>query len=211
MHQLLVTPLTSHYARQAARLHIQGQPGTFLTSLGEDVLTVVYRALPQSRGGFGTAAVQLTDDSGAPSGDAPLLGYISATTGIGGLFFEIASQRLGELIPPLMSRYVQAPSLIVRSMHTAVYPFLAHEGEVEPTAELLSIMVEPALRSYGIGTLLMAAFLYECRSRSLRAVTVTVDAANGGAQKFYRRHGFSDWRSIVLYGRPMYVFRCELA
>ncbi len=211
VHQLLVTPLTSHYARQAARLHIQGQPGTFLTSLGEDVLTVVYSALPQSRGGFGTAAVQLTDGSAAPSGDAPLLGYISATTGIGGLFIEIASQRLGELILPLLSRYVQAPSLVVRSMQTAVYPFLAHEGEDEPTAELLSIMVEPALRSYGIGTLLMAAFLHECRSRSLRAVTVTVDAANGGAQRFYRRHGFSDWRSIMLYGRPMYVFRHELA
>lgn len=211
VHRLLVTPLTPHYARQAARLHIQGQPGTFLTSLGEDVLTVVYRALPESRSGFGTAAVQLTDHNASSSDDAPLLGYISATTGIGGLFVELGSQRLGELLPPLMSRYGQAPSLIVRSLQTAAYPFLAHEEEHEPTAELLSIMVEPALRSYGIGALLMAAFLHECRSRSLRAVTVTVDAANGGAQRFYRRHGFSDWRSIMLYGRPMYVFKRNLA
>ena len=211
MHRLLVTPLTPHYARQAARLHIQGQPGTFLTSLGEDVLTVVYRALPRARGGFGTAAVQLTDHAVAHDGDAPLLGYISATTGIGGLFVEIGAQRLGELLPPLLRRYAQAPSLIVRSLQTAAYPFLAPEEEQEPTAELLSIMVEPALRSYGIGALLMAAFLHECRSRSLRAVTVTVDAVNHGAQRFYRRHGFSEWRSIMLYGRPMYVFKRDLA
>lgn len=211
MHRLLITPLTSDYARQAARLHIQGQPGTFLTSLGEDVLTVIYRALPQSRGGFGTAAVQFTDDGTMPAGDSPLAGYVSATTGIGGLFVDIASQQLGELLPPLMRRYIQEPSLAVRSLQTALYPFLAHEDEAEPAAELLSIMVEPALRSYGIGALLMAAFLQECRSRSLTAVTVTVDAANNGAQRFYRRHGFSTWRDITLYGRPMYVLRSELA
>ena len=211
MHQLLVTPLTPNYARQAARLHIQGQPGTFLTSLGEDVLTVVYRALSQSRDGFGFAAVQLTDQGTLPPGDEPVLGYISATTGIGGLFVEMASQRLGELLLPLMRRYIQEPSLAVRSLQTALYPFLAHEEEGEPAAELLSIMVEPALRSYGIGALLMAAFLQECRSRSLSAVTVTVDAANDGAQRFYRRHGFSTWRDIVLYGRPMLILRRELS
>ena len=81
----------------------------------------------------------------------------------------------------------------------------------EPAAELLSIMVEPALRSYGIGALLMTAFLQECRSRSLSAVTVTVDAANDGAQRFYRRHGFSSWRDITLYGRPMLILRRELS
>lgn len=211
MHQLLVTPLTPNYARQAARLHIQGQPGTFLTSLGEDVLTVVYRALPQSGGGFGFAVVQLTDHGTILAGDEPLLGYISATTSVGGLFAAMATQRLGELLFPLLRRYVQAPGLAVRSMQTAVYPFLAHEDEGEPAAELLSIMVEPELRSYGIGALLMAAFLQECRSRSLSAVTVTVDAANDGAQRFYRRHGFSTWRDITLYGRPMHVLKRELS
>jgi ribosomal protein S18 acetylase RimI-like enzyme len=211
VHQLLITPLTPSYARQAARLHIQGQPGTFLTSLGEDVLTVVYRALPQSHSGFGFAAVQLTDQGTAPAGDGPLVGYISATTAIGSLFIEMASQRLGELLLPLMRRYIQEPGLAVRSLQTALYPFLAHEDEGEPVAELLSIMVEPALRSYGIGALLMAGFLQECRSRSLRAVTVTVDAANDGAQRFYRRHGFSTWRDIMLYGRPMDILRRELA
>ena len=49
-------------------------------------------------------------------------------------------------------------------MQTALYPFLTqHEDDGEPAAELLSIMVEPLLRSYGIGTLLMTAFLQECQ------------------------------------------------
>ena len=83
---------------------------------------------------------------------------------------------------------------------------MREEGE-EPSAELLSIMVEPAARSHGIGGLLMAAFLQECHRRGLHAVTVTVDAANAGAQRFYARHGFTPWRTITLYGRAMRVLR----
>jgi ribosomal protein S18 acetylase RimI-like enzyme len=208
---LLIAPLAIYHAREAARLHIQGQPGTFLTSLGEDVLTVIYRALPQSHDGFGYAAVRtpaLQEESAQLTAGAPLGGYVSATTGIGGLFVEIGSKRLGELLPPLLRRYRQAPQLALRSVQTALYPLLMHEGEGhEPTAELLSIMVEPPLRSHGVGALLMAAFLQECRSRGLAAVTVTVDAANAGAQRFYRRHGFEAGRAIKLYGRSMIIYR----
>ena len=50
---LTVTPLTSAYASEAARLHREGQPGSFLTALGDEVLTVLYRLLPQSNVGFG--------------------------------------------------------------------------------------------------------------------------------------------------------------
>jgi ribosomal protein S18 acetylase RimI-like enzyme len=212
VHHLLITPLAAVHARQAARLHIQGQPGTFLTNLGEDVLTVIYRALPQSSGGFGFAALHLPGLPPSAAGDPAMVGYISATTGVGSLFVAMATQRLGELLPPLLRRYYQEPVLALRSVQTALYPFLVHEeGGAEPAAELLSIMVEPSLRSYGIGALLMAAFLHECRSRSLAAVTVTVDAANNGAQRFYRRHGFSPWRTITLYGRPMAVYRRPVA
>jgi ribosomal protein S18 acetylase RimI-like enzyme len=216
VYHLLVTPLSPLHARQGARLHIQGQPGTFLTSLGEEVLAVVYRALPQTRGGFGFAAVQLSEPGASPrlqpaGGELPLLGYISATTGVGGLFLEVASQQCGELLLPLMRRYRQDPLLALRSMQAALYPFLTPgEREGEPAAELLSIMVEPAIRSHGIGALLMAAFLHECRNRGLAAVNVTVDAANEGAQEFYRRHGFAARQNIVLFGRPMYLFRRRL-
>ena len=214
MRPLLITPLTAEYAAQAARLHIAGQPGTFLTALGPDVLTVVYRALPQSAGGFGFAAVNSTTEteflaetrflSPIPPN---LQGYVSATTGIGGLFVEMTTQRLGELLGPLLRRYAQSPGLLLRSAQTALYPFFVREEGEGASAELLSIMVEPAARSHGIGGLLMAAFLQECRNRGLHAVTVTVDAANDGAQRFYTRHGFTPWRTITLYGRPMWVYR----
>ena len=207
MDRLLITPLTAEHAAPAARLHIAGQPGTFLTALGPEVLTVVYRALPQSAGGFGFAAVELDASREAR---LPLQGYISATTGIGGLFVEMAARRLPELLPPLLRRYAQSPGLAFRSVQTALYPLFVHEEGDEASAELLSIMVEPAARSHGIGGLLMVAFLQECRNRGLHAVTVTVDAANDGAQRFYARHAFAPWRTITLYGRAMRVLRRDV-
>src|SRR4051794_17725984 len=52
---MTLVKLSSRHAEDAARLHIAGQPGTFLTSLGPDVLTILYRALPESATGFGYA------------------------------------------------------------------------------------------------------------------------------------------------------------
>src|SRR5215218_8059946 len=108
-----LVPLAPDHAADATRLHIAGQPGTFLTALGPGVLTALYRALPRTRSGFGFAAV---DDSGA------LLGFISATTGVGKLFAEIATRELGTLLPPLLGQLARHPTLIWRSMQTVAYP-----------------------------------------------------------------------------------------
>jgi GNAT superfamily N-acetyltransferase len=212
---LLLTPLAPDHAPDAARLHIAGQPGTFLTSLGYDVLVVIYRALSQSQVGFGFTA-RMAEVAGGPLG-APAVqpavaGYISATTSIGRLFVEIGAQRLPELLPPLLATYAHHPTLALRSLQTVLYPVLMHEDEqAEPSAELLSIMVEPALRSHSIGALLIEALLQECRNRHIATVTVTVDTANAGARRFYTRHGFAQWRTLHLYGRAMQVYRRTLS
>jgi ribosomal protein S18 acetylase RimI-like enzyme len=78
------------------------------------------------------------------------------------------------------------------------------------SAELLSIMVEPALRSRGIGAQLLDALAAECRTRHIAYLDVTVDASNEGAQRFYRRHGFALHHRFTLYGREMVSLRRDL-
>lgn len=201
---MVITPLTPDHAAAAARLHIAGQPGTFLTSLGPDVLTILYRRLPVSSGGFGLAAVAGAD----------VVGFVSATTSTGRLFVEMGSRDLLRLAAPLAVRFARQPSLALRSVQTVIYPFLAGSTMIDstpgPGAELLSIMVEPAWRSCGIGALLLAALLQECRNRRLTALHVTVDASNQGAQRFYRRSGFALQKEFVLYGRPMLLLERSL-
>ena len=216
---MTIVQLSRTHAADAARLHIAGQPGTFLTSLGPSVLTVFYQALPQSPAGFGFAAI---DDSGRVALDqtrpvkthnsiSPItLGFVSATTSVGALFIELGTRRIGQFLPPLLARFARQPALIPRSVQTLLYPFLVrkeHEHHTGATAELLSIMVEPAMRSQGIGAQLMTALLAECRQRQIQHLDVTVNTTNAAAQRFYIRHGFSLSHKFVLYGREMCSYR----
>ncbi len=203
--RVTLTALLPDHAADAARLHILGQPGTFLTSLGPEVLTVLYRTLPASHHAFGFAAID-------PQRPASLIGFVSATTSTGALFAELGTQRFRAFLPPLVRRFARRPALITRAAQTALYPFLhaAPPGAGPPPAELLSIMVEPAQRGRGIGSLLVAALQAECRRRAIGALDVTVDAANAGAQRFYTAHGFGYADTFTLYGRSMSLFRAEL-
>lgn len=189
-----VTKLNASHARQAAQLHIAGQPGTFLTALGEDVLTVVYRALPASSAGFGVAALGT---------DGRMLGFVSATTSTGALFANVALAHGADLLPALARALLHDPTLCGRMLRTALYPFQVAEDAGMPVGELLSIMVAPEARGMGIGGVLLGALVSLCQARGVRLLDVTVDAANQGARRFYAAHGFRLQKEFVLYGRPM--------
>jgi ribosomal protein S18 acetylase RimI-like enzyme len=197
-----IIPLAPTHATDAARLHIAGQPGTFLTSLGPDVLAALYRALPRTRAGFGFAAVDEKER---------LIGFASATTGVGKLFVEIGTRGLGTLLPPLAGQLARHPSLIWRSVQTVAYPLLAGSSESgPPPAEMLSIMVESKLRGQGTGARLLAAVVDACRERGISVLVLTVDSGNEGAQRFYMRHGFVHHHDFTLYGRRMAQYRLTL-
>ena len=213
-----IVQLSSAFAAQAAQLHIAGQPGTFLTSLGPDVLTVLYRALPQSSVGFGYVALN-NEPVAAPDGTASKIqnlkskipqGFVSATTSVGRLFVELGTRRIGEFLPPLLVRFARQPALMLRSIQTVLYPFLGHGNQTNATgssAELLSIMVDPAARSQGIGAQLLQALLNECTKRQIQWLDVTVDANNAGARRFYEQHNFALTHKFTLYGRAMCGYR----
>ena len=205
------------HAMEAARLHIAGQPNTFLTNLGPAVLTTFYRALPQSATGFGFAAlVPPVAPPVAPHATrhtphaTPIVGFISATTSTGQLFLQLGTRYLPAFLPPLLRRFAQRPGLLLNCIQTIVYPLQHGSTGADnpgPTAELLSIMVEPSWRSQGVGAHLLAALVAQCQARRLAALEVTVAADNGGAQRFYAQHGFVEQRRFTLYGRPMYSYR----
>jgi ribosomal protein S18 acetylase RimI-like enzyme len=214
-----IIDLTPLHAADAARLHIAGQPNTFLTSLGPAVLTTFYRALPQSPTAFGFTALY---DSPFPTVGPPLplpphsppphpplvLGFVSATTSTGQLFLQLGTRHLRAFLPPLVRRFAQRPGLLLHCVQTVFYPLLhSAPRDTEPAAELLSIMVEPAWRSQQIGAHLLEHLVASCRARSLAALDVTVAADNPGARRFYARHDFVEQHRFQLYGRTMCSYR----
>lgn len=199
------------HAADAARLHIAGQPDTFLTNLGPAVLTTFYRALPQSPTGFGFAAIADASNAGAPEPATHVFGFVSATTSTGQLFLALGARHLPAFLPPLLCRFAQRPGLLLNCMQTLFYPLLQRSAHsVEPTAELLSIMVEPAWRSQGIGAQLVARLVEECRLRTIAVLDVTVAAENAAARRFYARHGFVERNPFYLYGRQMYNYQLRI-
>lgn len=210
-----IITLDPTHATDAARLHIAGQPNTFLTSLGSEVLTTFYRALPQSPTGFGFTALAEPPTSYFLLPTSPIIGFISATTSTGQLFLQLGTRHLPAFLPLLLRRFAQRPGLLLHCIQTVFYPLLqrSHAGKGADgntplsTAELLSIMVEPAWRGQGIGAQLLDRLVTECQARKIGALDVTVAADNGGAQRFYARHGFVEQRRFTLYGRPMVSYR----
>lgn len=207
-----IKPLRSSHASVAAELHMAGQPNTFLTSLGHDVLSVLYMALPQTSAGFGFVAMPDGEPQTA-STNIKVMGFVSATASVGRLFWEIGIGHFVRFVPPLTYRLLSHPALLLRIGQTLVYPLTSgRNGDSDmdggqTSAELLSIMVHPALRGQQVGSGLMDSLLEECRARDYDCIVVTVAADNMGARRFYHRHGFEHHSDFKLYGRSMCGYR----
>jgi GNAT superfamily N-acetyltransferase len=57
-------------------------------------------------------------------------------------------------------------------------------------ALLEDMVVLPASRRKGIGTMLLQSAFQAARAEGCRRITLLTDAGNAAAQRFYRRHGF---------------------
>jgi len=59
-------------------------------------------------------------------------------------------------------------------------------------AWLEDMVIHPDWRNQGIGSELLETALEQCRREGLKRITLLTDADNQAAQRFYRKHGFSE-------------------
>lgn len=185
-------------AHPAALLHIEGQPGTFLTALGTRFLDAFYAELSQSAGAYGFVAVE----------EGKIVGVVVGTTDTHALFKEIILKHGVRLVLPTLLSLLRHPRLLFGLLQSLFYPnkLDAKPGE----AELLFIGVDTQLRRHHIGTELINVLIGESRRRGATALKITVDVGNARANAFYQKNGLQVIGSFSLNGRKMNLYYMPL-
>jgi glycosyltransferase involved in cell wall biosynthesis/ribosomal protein S18 acetylase RimI-like enzyme len=183
-----------------AKLHRESLPLAFLPSLGDGVLTRLYRAMVDE-----DRSVVLVAENG--NGVA---GFAAGTTSVRSMyrrFWIRHGLRAALAAAPRLAR----PSVLRGALETARYPAVATGL---PQAELLSIAVSPDARAKGVGRTLAEGVIHELGKRGAEEVKVVVDADNQQANRLYQRLGFRPAGRIELHqGRAalVWIMECRTA
>ncbi|MGQ0668512.1 MAG: GNAT family N-acetyltransferase [Actinomycetota bacterium] len=184
-------------AAALARIHREALPEAFLPTLGGRFLRRLYRAMAAD-----PAAVALVAENGQ--------GVVGFATGVRsvGRFYRRFLVRHGIPAAVAAAPHVLRRGVLRRVRETASYP--SGTGLL-PDPELLSIAVEPARRSMGIGRILARGIVSGLAEAGAEEVKVVVGADNVGANRFYEGLGFRHAARIAVHGGTpsnVWVIRC---
>jgi ribosomal protein S18 acetylase RimI-like enzyme len=158
--------------RQIAELHADQLKAGLLASFGPRLLEQLYRCA-------------------AADPDVILLAHVRDGKVTGFVMGSIHPSRFNRrllirLFPMIAWQILCRPSMVPRALSLARYIGFRPAG---PTAELLSIAVDPQLRASGIGEALLREFHFRLRKHDVLEYRVTAADTQTAALQFYRKHG----------------------
>jgi|DewCreStandDraft_4_1066084.scaffolds.fasta_scaffold32623_3 ribosomal protein S18 acetylase RimI-like enzyme len=199
MNNLQVILLKPEHAESVARLHQEGIPTGFLSSLGVAFLTDLYRSISQSPEGFGFVVCE----------NQTVVGFVAFTTNLRRLYKTVlwghGIKLIGRLLPRLFS--VKTIKKIIQNL---VYPGKTQKLNL-PQAELLSIAVSHSCRGKGLAGHLIHSGFEECRRRGISQVKVLVAQANQTANRLYQKNGFTLITQIDSHGCISNIYVAQIA
>jgi len=199
MNNLQVILLKPEHAESVARLHQEGIPTGFLSSLGVAFLTDLYRSISQSPEGFGFVVCE----------NQTVVGFVAFTTNRRRLYKTVlwghGIKLIGRLLPRLFS--VETIKKIIQNI---VYPGKTQKLNL-PQAELLSIAVSHRCRGKGLAGQLIHSGFEECRRRGISQVKVLVAQANQTANRLYQKNGFTLITQIDSHGCISNIYVAQIA
>lgn len=154
------------FFRQIATLHIDQLKAGLLSQIGRQFLERLYRK----------AATNAVLIAKVEQGD--VVGFVMGSSNPKNLYRSAAIS----VAPWLALFIIKNPTTILRAISLAKYAGAAPDG---PKAELLSIAVLPEKQKSNIGSELLAEFKSALNSE----FRVSASATQGGALKFYAKHG----------------------
>ncbi len=176
-HEVVLAEAGEGEALDAARLHHEQLPGSFLASLGQPFLRVLYRRLVLD----GSSTVLVARAGGQ------VIGFVAGTDDTG-RFMRQFVRRDGPRAAVAGARgLLRHPAAVWETLRYG--PGSADVAGL-PDAELLAMAVEPKARRRGLGLRLIQALQDDARVRRTPGLRVTVAADNTAAIAAYGRAGF---------------------
>ncbi|MGH3119366.1 MAG: GNAT family N-acetyltransferase [Gaiellales bacterium] len=165
-------------------VHLRAFPGFFLSFLGPRFLSVLYRA-----------AVELDEITLVAVSDGKVAGLVMGSAEPGEFFGKLRRARALQFAYAALPSVLRRPGATLRVARALRKPKEA--GKAAGTATLLSIAVDPALQTRGLGRLLVRAFVQRAAARGAVRVDLTTDKCdNDPVNTFYRGMGFRVAREI---------------
>lgn len=168
-----IVELTPEYAEEVAKLHILGIHTGFISSLGLDFVAALYKAIATSESAFGFVVLKADQ----------VVGYVAFTTNVKNLYKSVI-YKCGLKLAFKLAWKMFSLDTIKKISETLFYPSRVKKLHL-PSAELISIAIDPEMRSKSIATNLTYRGFEECLKRKIEKVRVLVGSENTPANKFY--------------------------
>jgi len=193
----MTSGLDIKHAHDIAQLHIQGINTGFISSLGIDFVAALYEAIAQSKSSFGFAV----EDNGK------VLGFVTFTTNLNKLYKSIIAKK-GWRFALLLAGKIFSLQRVKKVFETLFYPNRVKKMHL-PSAELLSIVVNPGQCRRGLATQLVQKGFEHCQKIGLNKVKVLVAADNEPANKLYLKCGFKLVGQIDNHGVKSNIYQAQ--
>jgi ribosomal protein S18 acetylase RimI-like enzyme len=181
---------------ELTEVHMRAFPGFFLTSLGKTFVRLFYQSFTEDWQGIGFVVVA---DGGK------VVGGVVGPLVPDGYFKRLLYRRWFAFCLASLGALVRTPNIAPRLMRAVWYRGGQLSVDGRRRALLSSIAVAPDAQGFGLGGMLVGAWLDEVCRRGGKGAFLTTDAeGNDAVNQFYRRLG---WRLEAVYctreGRSM--------
>jgi len=172
-----ISEATKNDCAAIGSLHRQSIQAGFLSSLGEDVLRIVYEAVVEYRGS--TLLVARNDER--------IVGFVAGTYDTRSFFYYVAGRKMIALIRYLLPVLFTGP--VFKKILETRRAACEQSGESVPRAELISIAIDEQYQHRGIGRNLFKYFVKQFVNELHPGFHITVGATLTNACTFYERMG----------------------
>jgi ribosomal protein S18 acetylase RimI-like enzyme len=180
----MIRPAAAAEIPAIVKIHQESFPGFFLTFLGTDFLTLLYRGMLEDSEGI----LLIAAESGGPEG------FVAGVVSQSGFYWRLLKNRKWHFAAAAARSALRRPSIMPRLWRALRRPEESRAAAAD--ACLMSIAVAPRAEGHGLGGELVGAFCRAVLARGVRRISLTTDeVGNDRVNRFYERQGFRLARS----------------